>query len=155
PSSKKKRDKDPGVITEEIDLDAEEAKARESGKLPRKARPTQHAKADAAASPFELSESDVKPAAGGKSKAPDKAKTPDKKKGDSDSSSDFELIPFDSTKAPDLGSGEVPLLDDDNVNLGSEIRPGKGNSSGINLNDPADSGISLEGSGDDFELSLG
>src|SRR5262249_7477192 len=70
-------------------------------------------------------------------------------------SSDFELIPFDSTKAPDLGSGEVPLLDDDNVNLGSEIRPGKGNSSGINLNDPADSGISLEGSGDDFELSLG
>lgn len=157
PTNKKNKDK--GVITEEIDLDAEEAKARESGKIPRKgARLTQHAKPGdmPASSPYELSESDVK-LPGSKSKSsPPKTNPPAKKKGDTDSSSDFELIPFDSTKAPsELGSGEIPLLDDDKVNLGSEVRSGKGGS-GINLTDPADSGISLEGSGEvDFELSAG
>ncbi len=75
-----------------------------------------------------------------------------------DSSSDFELIPFDDSKAPgELGSGEIPLLSgDEDVGLGDLPTPTAGNS-GINLQDPADSGISLEQGGSDeieFELSL-
>jgi hypothetical protein len=142
-------------VTEEIiDLDAEAAKLEQkpgsSGQRPRLSQaanlPT--------SSPFELSEADMglnaPPAKGPKS--PAKAKT------DKDSSSDFELVAFDSSKSPsELGSGEIPLLSgDEDVGLGDLAGPGAG-SSGINLRDPADSGISLEQGGSDeieFELSL-
>jgi excisionase family DNA binding protein len=75
------------------------------------------------------------------------------------SSSDFELIPLEGGKSAskDLGSGDVPLLSkDEAVDLGAEPPPGKAKS-GINLGEPADSGISLEQGGSDeieFELSL-
>ena len=58
----------------------------------------------------------------------------------------------------DLGSGEIPLLpDDDEVSLGAAVAGPNAGNSGINLQDPADSGISLEGGSSDeieFELSL-
>jgi len=136
--------KEGGIVTEEIDLDAEERKAKESTVKPRKPKLTQHQPGLPTSSPFELSESDAraKPAA------------KNKKKADTDSSDDFEAIPFDKSKSTDSSSGEIPLLDDE-VGLGNEISAGKGNS-GINLDDPVDSGISLEGSDDEieFELSL-
>jgi hypothetical protein len=69
-------------------------------------------------------------------------------------SSDFELIAFDASKSPGQPSGGVPL-DDEEVALGG-LTGGKGKS-GINLNEPKDSGISLEGGGSDeleFELPL-
>ena len=152
PSSDKKKGREANVITEEIDLDAEEARLAEKGKKKGKdggkkqptmlkgnsPLPTQ--------SPFEISEPDFdldRPS--GKVPKP-------KKKSEVDSSSDFELIPFDASKSPD-----VPVLDDDDVDLGAHSAGGRGNS-GINLDDPADGGISLESGGSDdqmeFELSL-
>jgi len=152
PAGGRGKGSDPALITEEIDLDAEARKA-EAQKPPQKGKPrTKHQPALPTTSPFELSESGVGQKPGDKPAAKDPAK-----KGE-DSSSDFELIPFDNTKSPvELGSGEIPLLDsDEDVGLGSEVRVGPGNS-GINLQDPADSGISLEQGGSDeieFELSL-
>lgn len=125
-----KKKGDGGHITEEIDLDAEEAKLSGTRKKPGK--PTQVAKPG---TPFELSEPPTKSPVGRKKK---------------DSSSDFELIPFDASKSPvELGSGEIPLLEgDEEVSLGGPVgRPTPGNS-GINL-DPGDSGISLEDGGSD------
>src|SRR5262249_25080257 len=87
------------------------------------------------------------------------------KKDEDDSSSDFEVVAFDASKAPeagkspgDLGSGEIPLLQgDEEVELGADVAP-SGRNSGINLDDPADSGISLEDGGSseevEFELPL-
>ncbi|MFO0876584.1 MAG: helix-turn-helix domain-containing protein [Gemmataceae bacterium] len=141
-----------GPITEEIDLDAEQAKLPPDFKTRKPSKPTQMAgKGLPTESPFELSEPDLNL----DSKKPFK---PAPKKTD-ESASDFELIPFDASKSPvELGSGEIPLLEgDEEVSLGSEVSgPGRGNS-GINLKGPADSGISLEAGGSDeleFELSL-
>lgn len=151
--SGKKKGPESGIITEEIDLDAEQAKlAQQQAKKEGKGgKPTQMAKKSAlpTESPFELSEPDLDL---------DK-QSKGSKKSDVDSSSDFELIPFDSSKSPvELGSGEIPLLaEDEEVHLGNEVRGKSAGSSGINLQDPADSGISLEDGGSDeieFELSL-
>src|SRR5205085_2887415 len=77
-----------------------------------------------------------------------------------DSSEDFSLSLEDSDEnSPiDLGSDEKPVLaggEDEEVGLGELT--GGGGRSGINLQDPADSGISLEQGGSDemeFDLSL-
>jgi excisionase family DNA binding protein len=130
----RKKGPDSGVVTEEIDLDAESARHAEQQKKPGKGKPTQVANPKLpTGSPFELSEPDMQ-LEGKKGQG----------KKEKDSSSDFELIAFDSSKSPvELGSGEIPLLHgDEEVALGSEVR--KTGNSGINLQDPTDSGISLE-----------
>ena len=142
PAKKKGKGAEAGVITEEIDLDAEEAKLKARPKPSKPALPT--------SSPYELSEPDL----GMPSPAPKGGKG----KKVHDSSSEHELVAFDPAKARggDLGSGEIPLLSDDDVDLGGLPAPNAGNS-GINLDEPADSGISLESGGSDeleFELSL-
>jgi hypothetical protein len=78
-----------------------------------------------------------------------------------DSSSDFDLTPAGKDQSPlEIASDEfqLELPDDSTVGLG-DLPPVKGKASGINLKDPADSGISLEkgpeGSDEiEFELSL-
>jgi excisionase family DNA binding protein len=151
PSSAKKKGRDSNIITEEIDLDAEESrlaeKSKKKGKDGGKGRPPTTMAGKSllpTQSPFEISEPDFdleRPT----------GKVPKKKSG-VDSSSDFELIPFDASKSPaDL------LADDEDVNLGNEVAGGHGGNSGINLDDPADGGISLESGGSDemeFDLSL-
>jgi excisionase family DNA binding protein len=132
-------------VTEEIDLDAEARKAEEArtkagGKRPKPASspalPTK--------SPFELSESDIDvngPAVG--------------QPAETDSSSDFELKPMSESLSPlEISSSELPAVkSDDEINLG-QMTGGKG-ASGINLRDPADSGISLEpASSEEMELNL-
>jgi excisionase family DNA binding protein len=156
-SGKKRPGSDAGIITEEIDLDAEEARLAAEGKAPPpKPKPlTKAAPQLPTSSPFELSESDLSLEA---AKGPKGSGARAKPKKDVDSSSDFELIPFDESKSPaELGSGEIPLLPgSEEVGLGDLPAPNAGNS-GINLQDPADSGISLESGGSDeleFELSL-
>ncbi len=159
PSSGKKG-RESNIITEEIDLDAEEArlaeKSKKKGKDGGKGRPaTMMANKSLlpTQSPFEISEPDLeldKPSG----KVPKSKKKPEK-----DSSSDFELIAFDASKSPiELGSGEIPVLNgNEEVNLGSEVAGGHGGNSGINLDDPADGGISLESGGSDemtFDLGL-
>jgi hypothetical protein len=91
-------------------------------------------------SPFELSEHDIdmtRPAAPAVPSA-------EKADSDTDSSSDFELKPMTDSSSPlEVGSDEMAvMMGDDEVNLG-EMTGGKG-ASGISLQDPADSGISLE-----------
>jgi hypothetical protein len=74
---------------------------------------------------------------------------------DTDSSSDFELKPMGDSSSPiEVSSDELlALKSDDDVSLG-EMTGGKG-ASGINLRDPADSGISLEpGSSEEMDLNL-
>jgi hypothetical protein len=79
-----------------------------------------------------------------------------------DSSDDFELTPAAEVGSSpiELGSDELKSLkpdDSDEVGLGELTGAGGGKRSGINLQDPADSGISLEQGGSDeieFELSL-
>jgi excisionase family DNA binding protein len=152
----KRRDSDAGIITEEIDLDAEEARLAAEGKAaPKPKTAAKPAPQLPTSSPFELSEHDLSlespKSPKGSGPKPKPAKKPD-------SSSDFELIPFDESKSPaELGSGDIPLLSgNEEVDLGDLPAPNAGNS-GINLQDPADSGISLESGGSDeleFELSL-
>lgn len=136
---------DDSLITEEIDLDAEERKAAAArAKGGKKVRGTAAQPALPAESPFELSESDSQ------------LNVPSLKTGDS---SDFDLKPGGSSGEFDLSASEFggKALSGDEVTLG-ELAPGAGNS-GINIQSPADSGISLEG-GDsgseeiEFELSL-
>ncbi|MHB1424653.1 MAG: helix-turn-helix domain-containing protein [Gemmataceae bacterium] len=148
------------MLTEEIDLDAEQRKADVA-----RAKTTRHRPKPGSSpalptiSPFELSESeiDVKKGAQGKRKAPRTEEV------NTDSSSDFELKPMADSSSPlELGSDEMPALSDE-VQLG-EWTGGKG-ASGISLQDPADSGISLEpepsaapagesDSSSDFELNV-
>jgi hypothetical protein len=79
-----------------------------------------------------------------------------------DSSSDFELTPVGDSQSPlELGSSdEFELaMPNDAVEIGQEPVGLKDKDSGINLSNPADKGISLEGAGVDsdsieFELSL-
>jgi hypothetical protein len=140
---------DDAHVTEEIDLDAEERKHAEAAKAKGKSK-MKRAESKPAGSPFELSDDSVELPKGGKKKP--------------DSSSDFELTPAaaDSDDSVELSSGEIAAMagsdsSDEEVALG-EVS-GASETSGINLDAPADSGISLEGgegSGDDmeFELSL-
>jgi excisionase family DNA binding protein len=171
------------LLTEEIDLDAEIRKAEEAARaksdpkaraLPKsdpqipaaapKAQPPQFPET----SPFELSDDDSGP---GLAREP--ARTPEVKKRSSDSSSeletrrspesssDFDLTPAADDSSPlELGSDEFQLEvgEESDVDLGTQP-PRKGAASGINLKDPADSGISLEQGGEgsdeiEFELSL-
>jgi excisionase family DNA binding protein len=135
------------LLTEEIDLDAELKKAEEvsKGKKPR-LKPGSAPQLPTT-SPFELSEADI-------------GLPEEKPTGVDDSSSDFDLTPAKGDHSPlELGSDEIPapkVDSDDEVSLG-ELSPGAGES-GINLRDPADSGISLEQQGSEeeieFELSL-
>jgi excisionase family DNA binding protein len=148
---------DDALVTEEIDLDAEQRRAAEKAKT--KGSKSRMKRADAkpplpTESPFELSDADLDaPPAEGKKKP--------------DSSSDFELTPAAelSDSSIELSASEMaaapPKQDDssdEEVALGEISGSGAGNS-GINLDAPMDSGISLEGgegSGDEmeFELSL-
>src|SRR5262249_32188073 len=115
------------VITEEIDLDAEAQKAAQKAVPPRAKTKKKQSKAQPplpTEAPFELSDPDLgldKPAAPRKGE-PRKSAV---RKNEVDSSSDFEMIPFDSAKAPEPGSGDVPVLDDDAVDFG-ELSGGKG-----------------------------
>jgi excisionase family DNA binding protein len=119
------------MVTEEIDLDAEQRKAEAARAKSTRQRPKPGSSpALPTTSPFELSEHDIdmsRPAA-------PPAAAPQKDDSDTDSSSDFELKPMTDSSSPIEG-------DSDEVNLG-EMTGGKG-SSGISLQDPADSGISL------------
>jgi excisionase family DNA binding protein len=148
-SGPRKKGGNAGPITEEIDLDAEEAREAARSKAQPARKPLTKASSSGllpTVSPFELSESDL--GLDGPSSSKNAAKPAKKKKSDLDSSSDFELIPFDASKSP--------AADDDAVSLGDLPGPTAGNS-GINLQDPADSGISLESDGSDeieFELTL-
>ncbi len=154
------------LVTEEIDLDLEalEQDAAAKSKPPSSKRTkTPQTKSPSqpklpASSPFELSDSDL----------PAPATPPTRSKSGKalqDSSSDFELTLDDSSPVGDssplgdsspTGDSSLPLnLDDEEVSLG-ELSAASGQS-GINLDAPADSGISLEADGSDeleFELSL-
>jgi excisionase family DNA binding protein len=140
-----------GLITEEIDLDAEAAKLEEV-KRKKKEGSTDKNKPVAppapplpTSSPFELSENDINVGA-----APPSGK---KKK---DSTGDFELTAPDESSPIELPSDEVPKLKDgsseEEVTLG-ELTGGAG-ASGIGIQEPVDSGISLEGSEDEIEFDL-
>jgi excisionase family DNA binding protein len=162
-ASGKRKSPEANIITEEIDLDAEEARSAAQQK-PTPPRPKPQTRAANApvlptSSPFELSEHDLHLDEPAPPKTPKPgSKSGSKLKKEVDSSSDFELVPFDSSKSPiELGSGEIPLLSgDEEVSLGDLPMPNAGNS-GINLQEPKDSGISLESGGSDeleFELTL-
>jgi hypothetical protein len=170
-------------LTEEIDLDAEIRKAEEAARGKTQPAGPSQAKAKPpefpTTSPFELSETEMRvslpePTAAPKPKAPKPDSSDDfdlapKKEDSSDfdltpakeDSSDFDLTPApgDSSSPLELGSDEFQLevSDDNEVGLG-DLPAAKGHS-GINLKDPADSGISLEQGGEgsdeiEFELSL-
>jgi excisionase family DNA binding protein len=175
------RSRDDALVTEEIDLDAESRKAEETegskvGKPGAKPKRTQIG--GAGASPFELSGPEQTSISPPGSKSGKSGVRPAAKK-EIDTSSEFELMtpadPRPSTpkssvvKTPGSSSAkgskppakapppeDVPvLMGDEDVNLGELT--GAGGGSGINLKDPADSGISLEQGGSDemeFELSL-
>lgn len=170
-----------GLLTEEINLDEELKKdeaERKSQILQAKMRPKEPE--FPTTSPFELSEADLdlepptpasaprtpRPKAQAKEDSSDFELTPVKEPSsdfeltpakDEDRSSDFDLTPAAESSSPlELGSSddfrlevpdedeEITLADDGSVNL-------KGPSSGINLNKPADSGISLEEGGESSE----
>ncbi len=152
-------------ITEEIDLDEEQARADAAARTQAgaKGRPKANPLNLPTSSPFELSENDIdmdEPAAG--PKPPARPSSPADKSADTDSSSDFELTPIGEVDPTPLepSSSEQPALpvagdDSDEVGLG-ELTGAGAAQSGINLQDPADSGISLEqGGSDEFELALG
>jgi excisionase family DNA binding protein len=131
-------------VTEEIDLDAELQKAGGSSASRSGPRSKSQVKPQPpnlpTSSPFELSQSDVdiqKPGPAGK-------------KVGADSSSDFDLTPMGKDD-----SSPLSLDADEEVTLGE--LSGRRGDSGINLQDPADSGISLEqtGSSDEIEIELG
>jgi hypothetical protein len=135
------------MVTEEIDLDAEVSKLGTPTPPP---RPRPSTPQLPTSSPFELSEEDLdmdgeQPTAAQQPQSP----------GVDDSSGDFELTPAGDDFSPlELGSDEMPALnidDSDEVSLGEISNAGGG--SGINLRDPADSGISLEQDGSD-EISF-
>src|SRR5262249_31159437 len=141
-TAKKDDSSDSSILTEEIDLDEELRRAAE-----KKAKKTQAPSAGKhlpSESPFELSEADVNLEAAKKE----------------DSSDDFVLTPGAATSSSEieLSSSELrKLTPEEEVSLG-EAHGAKGDS-GINLHDPADSGVSLEQKGDssdegEFELSL-
>jgi excisionase family DNA binding protein len=131
-------------VTEEIDLDAEQAAAMKAAPPP-KHRPGS-SPALPTSSPFELSEPEMNLGA----PAPE---APAPSGGETDSS-DFELALEDSSEEFTLASDELPVLGEPPPDAGPRTTKG---TSGINLDDPVDSGISLEQAGSDeieFELSL-
>ena len=196
------------LITEEIDLDAEQARIDEARQKAQdaaaKARQTEAPPVLPTSSPFELSDNDLgmalvpdvdigdESASKGGDSSGDYELTPPESKGvdssndfvltepspelkgvDSsgdfevkppeskgvDSSNDFVLTEPDASSPLELGSDEVPKLtdgsDESEVTLGDLSAAGAGKS-GINLQDAADSGLSLEepGSNDDLDFNL-
>jgi excisionase family DNA binding protein len=139
------------LVTEEIDLDAEQRKADAArAKAPRPKRKPGSSAVLPTTSPFELSESDLDieppPSAKGRKKAA---------KDEEDSSSDFELKPMGDTSSPlEVGSDEIALPSDDSDEVGLGELTGNKGASGISLQDPADSGISLEQTGSSGEMEL-
>src|SRR5205085_910015 len=130
------RGSDPQMVTEEIDLDAELSRTGTPTPPP---RPRPSAPQLPTSSPFELSEEDL----GIDDEAP--AKPRKGSRATTDSSGDFELTPDAAEMSPlELGSDEIPSVseEDDEVSLG-DLDDSGGGVSGINLRDPADSGISL------------
>ncbi len=162
-SGKGKRE-DQDLVTEEIDLDAEQLKAAQEAPsrqpvVKPKPRDAGSSAQLPAKSPFELSDPDVNlaPKSGTKQGAKRISQAEQKKAqdDDKDSSSDFELTPTkDLGSSPlELGSDEnTPIKlddsDDEEVGLGELTGPGS-RKSGISLQDPVDSGISLEQDGSD------
>ena len=140
-----KKGSDPSMVTEEIDLDSELSKSSNPTPPP---RPRPSAPQLPTTSPFELSEEDLDVDSPGHGKGTMQGQV-------TDSSGDFELTPEGEEFSPlELGSDEIPSLNIDSeeeVSLG-ELDGGSGGS-GINLRDPADSGISLEQEGSD-EIEL-
>jgi hypothetical protein len=157
---KAKPSSDDIMLTDEIDLDADLKKEDKTEKPQVKSRvpaakPQQPQQPPPAKSPFELTESGMSPRTSKPVAGEPVPTVPD-------SSSDFELTPVGESQSPlELGSSdEFELaLPDDAVEIGQEPLGLKGKDSGINLSNPADKGISLEGAGVDsdsieFELSL-
>lgn len=159
------RAEDSGMLTDEIDLDAEIRKQEKAKKAAQTMLKKKQGLQFPTSSPFELSESDVggsgaKPLqAKGKGK-PDSSSDFDlaaKKKGKKDSSSDSDS---DLDLAPKKGSGDSDSDDfslemaDDSA-LGGEAVSLKGPSSGISLGNPVDAGISLERSDSSSDFDLG
>jgi hypothetical protein len=149
--SGRRSDKDKGgFLTEEIDLDAELRKAeetRQAKKGPPKAKPA----SAKSVSPFELSEDDLEVSNTGKPES----------KSQVDSDSDFELERKDDVSSVELTSEETRsknVREDEEVALGEAVGVAGSSDSGINLQSPADSGISLEHKDDsdeiEFELTL-
>jgi excisionase family DNA binding protein len=152
---------DESFLTEEIDLDTELRLAEESAlspKAPSKVKPKAKPPEPPETSPFELSSDEIEiPTVPGSAKA---EKAPD-------SSGEFDLtpgaVPEDQSPIELTGSDEFTLDGgEEDVNLGGkpakkDVTGGKGKS-GINIQDPADSGISLEKTDSDdaveFELTL-
>lgn len=138
------------MLTEEIDLDAELRRAEEEarGKKPR-AKPSSGTQPTLPAAAFDLSDSELEAA------PPPGASQ--KKSSSVESSSDFDLTPHSPGDSSPIAidSDELPKMDSDELELAPS---GTGKDSGINLDKPADSGISLEQGGEsdsiEFELSL-
>jgi excisionase family DNA binding protein len=132
------------MVTEEIDLDAEQRKAEAARAKATRQRPKPGSSPMLpTTSPFELSEHDIDVTRAGPA-TPAPTPAGEQADSDTDSSSDFELKPMTDSSSPlELGSDEMSvMMGDDEVNLG-DMTGGKG-ASGIRLQDPADSGISLE-----------
>jgi excisionase family DNA binding protein len=160
PSDSDKRRDDKDLITDEIDVDAESLKAAQETAARKKAakpRPREGAGSSAqlpTVSPFELSDHDVNLESGDKPPASSQSSNVEPvagKKDLSDSSSDFDLaLGKDPTSSPlELGSDELAPIrlddsDEQDVGLGELTSRG---ASGINLEGPVDSGISLEEGG--------
>jgi excisionase family DNA binding protein len=148
---------DEGLLTEDINLD-EELKKQESlsqQKPQAKVKPKSKMPKFPTSSPFELSESQMKPApAAPKPDSSDFDLTPAKP-----DSSDFDLSPGSSDSSSDDFSLDVPEESDISLAPGGSSGELKGPSSGISLDNPVDAGISLEQGGEgsdeiEFELSL-
>jgi hypothetical protein len=149
-SSRRPASETEGMLTEEINLD-EELKKDEMRRQQQMKQAKQRltTKEPAKKSPFELSESDME-------LAPLEEEKPAGKS--TDSSSDFELTPASESSSPiePGSSADFKLDSDDDITLADEP---KSHASGVNLNKPKDSGISLEQSGEasdsiEFELTL-
>jgi hypothetical protein len=161
-------------LTEEINLDEELKKQQEQekDKPPTKVKAKSELKLPTT-SPFELSDSDLElpselkgEAAGPKTprvaKGSEVSDSSDfdlavQKPGGKEGSSDFDLVPGnDGNVMLDSGDSDFSLEANDEQVLDAGPAAALGSaSSGINLNNPADEGISLEeGDGSDFDLSL-
>lgn len=170
-SGKTKQRDEKHHITEEIDVDAEDLKAAKEEAAKKKAKPKPREGSTGqlpTTSPFELSsdpdmkveakpepKAQAKPEPKTSARRPSKADSDKKKSSTEDSSSDFELSAMKEGSSPlDLGSDEMTPIklddsDEEEVGLGELTTGTSGGTSGINLKDPVDSGISLEEGGSD------
>jgi hypothetical protein len=139
---------DEGILTEEIDLDAELKKKEAEQKKSSKLKPKSKLPKFTQTSPFELSDIHKKGEKVEKSEAPSKpGKKPD--------SSDYDLTPGKPDSSDfDLNVGQESSSEFDlELDSGVNVQGLKDSSSGINIGHPADAGISLE-QGDDSSLEF-